>query len=82
MILDGVGTCEMYDADGGVIGLATKARPRHPTPGDFLPGHPFKRLKPVAERVSEMPLPGGKNRWDLHGDGWDDSVAHALWTMD
>jgi hypothetical protein len=76
----------MYTTKDGPkeIGLATLAFPKHAMPGDFVPDSLDKPLKPLAERVSEMKLPelaDKKHRGDILGEGWDDNVAHALFTL-
>lgn len=89
LILDGVGTCDMYTSPTGPeqVGLATTTRPVHPMPGDFIPDALEKKLKPEKERVSNMmvltlfKVGMKKHRGDIFGDGWDDNVAHALFVL-
>jgi hypothetical protein len=94
LILDGVGTCDMYFPEDSTteIGLPENHTNRsisaHPMPGDFIATDLRKPLKPakvggitVHARVSEMGSAPGKHRGDLMGDGWNDNVAHALFVL-
>jgi Domain of unknown function (DUF5621) len=92
LILDGVGTCDMYTTATGPaqVGNATDTAPGHPTPGDFEPCDALKAKKRESGgedwqvRVTGLKLKKlawSKHRGDIHGDGWDDNVAHALFVL-